>query len=499
MEKTRKKEGTFKMSSKPKWLSVVDERSSVDSNIITQYIRNDLTKFEAQLKNLKIKVHSVVCSVVGELVNTTAGTIKLTLLPLPAKTTVFRSVSISSSHSTSDIEISSVTYDFALKSVSMPMGIGDIRSRIFREGICPILLVEFSSAGYSASSSIYLPHLISDYSGQSLHLNLACTSPQTKIFDRATVILEISSAISSPIFNNVLNESDSSTSFNLSIIGLAGAELQNIVNWKSDLRLSCCLASTGVRNEIDLSNGTTYKGIALDISKDILLQSSRMRSDVIEINLRNSATPSVDHMDDMGAVYIPCAALVTMLDSHNNDVVDGTTNSAIFVFNAWKWQGRSASGSSPISVQNWQFICKFTEESPATLIANTGVGDPMAPETADTNVTSTAEREKGVSAENKLKHSRNYGMTSHNPGQGSFLLCVQGFFCNRGTLSGTIMSQSNTIAVEISLFPDGVKSRSTLSSFLPIPSGDFEASIEWNKCLSSFIGWTADQVPFFFN
>ena len=489
------------ISKLPVWLSS-SEKINFESNFVSHYIRNDLVECEALLKNLNIKVHSVICSFVGELVNTTASaSIKLTLLPLPAKTTIFRSVNISyknlpmnsvySSSSSRHSGSVTLTYDFALKSAILSMDAGDIRSHIFREGVCPLLFVEFSVAGYSASSSVYLPHLVSDYAGQSLHLNLACTSPQKKIFDRVSVILDINSAGSSSISHKAVDQSTAQTCFKLSVVGLTGAELKNTSNWKSDFSLSCCLASSGTSNEIDLSDGTKYRDIALDISKDIVLQSSRMRSDVIEIKLRNKASHS---MDDMGAVYIPCAALVAMLDSHNSDAVGNAANPAMLAFNAWKWQSKSASsGSPPISIQNWQLICKFTRQSPDTVMTNTVRDGLIVPETADaTAAIPTAEQETKIDSANKM--NRNYGLTTQYPAQGSFLVCIQGFLCNRGALKSDVMSQSNTIAVEISIFPEGVKSRSTMSSFLPIPTGDFEASIEWNKGLSTYISWTKDQV-----
>jgi hypothetical protein len=81
---------------------------------------------------------------------------------------------------------------------------------------------------------------------------------------------------------------------------------------------------------------------------------------------------------------------------------------------------------------------------------------------------------------------------------GSFLVCVQGFFGSRGSFSSKVLSQSNTIAVDISILPDGLKKRSTLSSFLPATSSDFEAFIEWNKVLSVAVPWSSHQVLIFF-
>ena len=523
------------ISKLPLWLSS-SEKINFESNFVSHYIRNDLVECEALFKNLNIKVHSVICSFVGELVNTKASaSIKLTLLPLPAKTTIFRSVNISyknfpmnSMYSSSSSRHSgsvTLTYDFALKSAILSMDAGDIRSHIFREGVCPLLFVEFSVAGYSASSSVYLPHLVSDYAGQSLHLNLACTSPQKKLFDRVSVILDINSAGSSSISHKAVDQSAAQTCFKLSVVGLTGAELKNTSNWKSDFSLSCCLASTGTSNEIDLSDGTKYRDIALDISRDIVLQSSRMRSDVIEIKLRNKASHS---MDDMGAVYIPCAALVAMLDSHDSDAVDSAANPAMLAFDAWKWQSKSASsGSPPISIQNWQLICKFTRQSPDTAMTNTVRAGLIVPETADaTTAIPTAEQETKVDEdtvsfadqENKVnedieevvgapildklltvdyslpKTRQQFISTAKVSISGSFAVCVQGFFGTKGSFSSKIMSQSNTIAVDVSIFPDGLKKRSTISSFIPAVCPDFEAFIEWNKVLQFSAPWSSHQV-----
>lgn len=472
-KKTAKKTGLSKSIAKPPlWLPVA-EKGSIESNIVTRHIREVISKSETLLKKVNIKVKSVICSLVSSLANVNAiGTIKLSFLPLPAKSTIFRSTSTQTS---SEGDTSSATFDFGLKSAILSMGVGEIRSRVYRDGLCPLLLVEFSVEGCAASGTAYLPHFISDYSGQSVQLNLSCIGSENKLFDQATVILEINPSNS---VETTLIKSDTPSRFMISFSGLCGADLKQIDDVKSDLQLSFRLSSSGDQKDVDLTSCILHKGNILSTSSELTFESTKMHSDVVEINLRRRSDAS-----EVGSAFIPCAAIL--------GIANETAEEEQFVaINIWKRSDGLDTGAPPVIIKNIQIICKFKKIDMDD--------QQVAPETNTIDGSAEKIEEKLVEEVQDAtdKPIAKTVRTASVSQSGSLLFGVQGFLSRRGSFSSKLLSQSNTIAVEITILPEGTKRRTALSSFLPLQCTDFEASVEWNKGLSANLAWSLQQVTY---
>jgi hypothetical protein len=77
------------------------------------------------------------------------------------------------------------------------MGIGDVRSRVYKEGPCPTLFIEFTNTDVKATGSISLLNLISDFNGEvvAVKLSIVPSDNDKHENEEVTVVLEVNSDV----------------------------------------------------------------------------------------------------------------------------------------------------------------------------------------------------------------------------------------------------------------------------------------------------------------
>lgn len=458
------------------------EKSKIETNFVTSSIRDKLKACEGSVASISIKVHSVICYKSGEIFNSNAiGTIKMSLLPLPAKVTQFKSVSVTSTASPNEDGLTNTIYNFDLKTAKLSMGVGDVRSSIFKEGISPILFIEFSVSGFVATSSIYLPSLVSEHAGEVLQMNLCCKATKEKMFDHATAILEVNipsalkqtAKISRPL------------RIKLSIVGLIGPDLKNVKSLVADLELSCSLASTGKSQVVDMTPGVAYTDSLLNLFTEINIESLSPSMDMIELKLRGKLANDFKIMEDFGSAFIPCNAL--------QESAQREEGAADFIaFNSIRWEEKTV-------VQKWQVVCKIIAKE-SSVDDDVGIAAASESKLEDEAATAAAEEEEAVTATNEkgeevavaLPKKQIPAMVKSKSGQLQF--CVQGFLCRRTEKGAAIIAPQSKLVVEITTLPDGIKEKTAPSAPFPLACADFECSVEWNKTVAVSTVWSLQQV-----
>ena len=151
----------------PEWVPQINHTNSLGT-----FIRDSL---DAAPNNghLKLLFHSVVCTGTGGI----TACVKTTLFPTPGESVTVRSVgkavpyqaTQSGNKTDNDSTNASIVsndllmeiFNLAGKQVDIALTEGELRSKIFREGACPVVEFEFQSKTTNASAALYLPSLVS--------------------------------------------------------------------------------------------------------------------------------------------------------------------------------------------------------------------------------------------------------------------------------------------------------------------------------------------------
>jgi len=397
---------------------------STQNQFIPDVVRADLAKTAGQASKITVRLHSAIFSSERKL-DTTAVTVKLSLLPVPNKSVTLRSVSNKPDADTLYPETPAAgagqslttTFSFGLKTALLSMGAGDVRSKAFREGACPRLSLEVSlggGEGYTAFTELYLPSLLSECSGQVLSIplvsalrtdgssegatitssllfelnpaDLAGTTASVSNNNSLVVDRNTTSSRSGPLgrsaqrssknsrkaatlppTSNLMESAPAAIAIDFDLRGICGVALEDFADLSATATLEAYLTSSGVGEAISFNQLVTMANStsALSVKKSFSFSSSRPKVDILQLRVRNGPFPE----DEIGRVCIP---LVALLQAESANEIVGRT----VAFNAWKWSNSSVSGV--YLTAGWKFIGSMKYQATASpSVAEAFISDTM--------------------------------------------------------------------------------------------------------------------------
>jgi hypothetical protein len=525
-----------------------------DPALISTTIHDDLERTTQRCSKIVVRLHSVICSS-GRKLDASAASAKLSVQPLPGRIVTLRSVPAKDEGGASAGPAGSgsvnTAFSFGLKTAQLGMGAGDVRSKTFREGACPRMVVEVSLNGaesYVGFAELYLPALVADYSGQLLSLPLVSAGradgDQSASAITSTVLLEInppdlvpaapeevpaatkvtkkgaakSAAKSAPVVLQV----PSCLTLDFSFHGLTGQELAEHPDLGSTATVEAFLTSSGCGETTSLSRCATRatSATALSIHKGFSFLSLRPSLDILQLRFRSGPFPE----DEFGRICVPVAAFFSAGS-------EAALLNRPIALSAWR---ANPERGGAYQVCKWKVVADLQmkiEEMQSAPVVTGALGDLDGPASAEEFGEPFSPTQTGVPASSLTNSPTRTGNWVSSPARtgagldytggvssaaaapttvksaaGQLLGCVKGYFSARTSVDGTGnqevdgLSQQNvfgkgyTLFTEVALLPEGLRRKTPQSAAAVLSTGDIGATVEWGKTFSMFVAFALQQV-----
>jgi hypothetical protein len=534
-----------------------------DPALIAETIRADLDRVEPRCSKVVVRLQSLICSS-HRVLDAAGASAKLSLLPLPGRVVTLRTVpnkgdapADGQGGDGSSTQTVSTSYSFGMKTAQLSMGVGDLRSKTFREGACPRLCVEVSLSGaenYSAFAELYLPTVLTDLAGQVISIPLVAPcrndGDHTSAAITGTLLLEVNPPdlvpagaeieASPPLRESPVKKSKSPSKkgrtsgdqqqaaiapavpskadFVVHLQGMCGPELQEHEGFASTTIVEAYLTTSGCTETASLSRCATKAAgpSALSIKKDFFLFSLRPKADLLQLRFRNGPFPE----DEFGRVCVPLAAFFQpgSSDAVVNKTIALTARKVTAerggTYQPCQWKAvLSVSYRAVDSAASQKSTAALTLESSAAFTpAGTGITDPTLSATNSparaSNWMSSPEHMAGT-------YGGNHGAgspvkpTAVKSVAGQLLCCAKGYFSARcgvdatgnqefaaGEGSSSLVSKGCALSVEATLLPEGLRKKTDPCAVTLVQGGDIDATAAWAQPLSMFVAYALQQVRF---
>jgi Ca2+-binding EF-hand superfamily protein len=327
-----------------------------------RWLAEDLALLDFQ--NIKLRLHSTVLTIKkGDVsdINKQSATALISLGPMPNKQTILRS---KVGHKKSSIKNNKIEWSFEKKTAVLSLSNSDLRSRLYREGLCPKVQIQMNMGGMAFQSSLYLPALlermrIANAAGSSAGSNcsgMMCVPMLQSDYDdvntqpaTGTLVIEVTTKNGKETYlsDSVSGNQEALTQM-IDECHLSGAtkvkskvtfQLNGIKNFSYSeqqypyFRIMCRMSASATYHEYDfrtalMSGVVTWKqgntkGFTINDLPPIVLDTTWPEADIIEISLYTGVLPE----DEIGCVCIP---LATLLASDDHSLLEETLyNSAL--------------------------------------------------------------------------------------------------------------------------------------------------------------------------
>lgn len=274
---------------------------------IPAFVQEELTTNESACSRLVIRVHSAICNGLATLdpsSTTVTASLKVSLSPFPGKQIIIKSTagkSVDVSKKSTD-----VVFDFQQKSAILSMGIGDLRSKLYREGACPTISFELSFNGWTSYSSLYLPTIAKMNAGEIIAVPMVSNEMEaTGRTLRSSIIFEINplgETSNTSIVNNIKQPGKRTGTVVMEIDGIIG---KGVTDLDTNMKLDASLLASDSKQSVSVNINAFDSGLV--VGSTITLPSSWIDADVLEIKIgRDSLDQS------QGRVMIPLGTLANL-------------------------------------------------------------------------------------------------------------------------------------------------------------------------------------------
>lgn len=498
---TEKKKRKKRKPAHPLWVT-----ENVPSKPMIDYIVNSMASSSDGMGKIVVRTHFVYCT--GSLNSTSplsSATLKLSAQPLPGKQLMMRSLSGQVKSSPSAMEASTVTeFDFQGKSVTLSMAIGDVRSKIFKDGACPIANIEFSYNGWNSSGALYLPALTSCSSEFLAIPLLSSEASSTKL--EAIAVIEINPKSASR--NNAeealaraalqqLKEKQEQAKLDMSPLNIT-IEIDGIlqspqavdkIEISPSLRLEASLRSSGRLDVMSLIDSVPFQ-YGLNINASLSLPSFSSSLDILELKLMKGSFLE----DELGRVWIPVSCVT------NPDMPLGKSS---FSFNAFQ----SDSSSDPpkaFTLSSWNLVGRIyvdnlpSDDGPETtdelvILPKAATSDPIVDKSGGGTGTWTKEPGSPVRAGVEPNFAVKKPDTEVTSIGGVLNGCLHGFISSDCNSTKTLRKTDN-ISAELILYSEGLKKGTDPANPVKLQIGKgCDSSVEWGKTFSIRLAWALAQ------
>lgn len=530
IKKTRKKKNlknktVDKPTDSPPW--------SLENSIpkkVTDYVYENIQLLMLNTSALKIKIDSCYINNKNNEINMTSNAIvKISLLPLPGKAISIKSQSNSiindeNSNNNRNNNKGIYKYDFAMKGTNIKMELSDSRSRMWKEGYCPYILIELCIGKWTACCSLYWSAFLTLEAGQKFTLPLLTLTKSDSIKEivssNANITIELS-PFSTTSINNKSNKQESIDLINKNIKSRVNVtvELDGIIGLMcsnmSLLRIEATLCSSGCREIIPLNNSSSFSN-GLTINSSFSFKSKNPKIDILEIKLWNGFEPSISS-SLLGNVLIPVIAIASYPELGNESYNFVATDCAIDT-------------TKFTSSKNWSLVCRvyviechedeIDEENNdiEQLIENISneinlnevdndndnISEPellIIPATDNDNFNITSSNgNMPAFANTNIRPSMQVSSIVHPSVNGSLIGCIVGYLSKS---SGDVdfpslpIKKNHTLSAEILLCGDGQKFCTEIGGIplkLSSIGNNCDVYTEWNETFNMKLVWSAKQL-----
>ena len=267
-----------------------------------------MTSNETACSRLVIRVHSAICNGLATLdpsSTSVRASLKVYLSPLPGKPIIVKSIAGKSADASK--KSTDIVFDFQQKSAILSMGIGDLRSKLYREGACPTITFELSFNGWTSYSSLYLPTIAKMNAGEIIAIPMVSNEMEaTGRTLRSSIVFEINplgdTSNTSSIVSNIKQPGKRSGSVTIDIDGIIGKGVSDL---DTNLKLDASLLASDSKQSVSVNINAFDSGLV--VGSSITLSSSWIDADVLEIKIGH------DSLDQsQGRVMIPLGALASL-------------------------------------------------------------------------------------------------------------------------------------------------------------------------------------------
>jgi hypothetical protein len=504
---------------------------------ITDYVYENIQLSMLSTSGLNIKLVS--CNInnkKNEIKMTSNATVKISLLPLPGKAISIKSqsntiINDENKDNNNNNNKGIYYYDFAMKGTNIKMDLADSRSRMWKEGHCPYILIELCIGEWTASCSLYWSAFLTLESGKNFTLPLLTSTKHEsyeKVSSNANITMEVT-PLSTISTNNKSKNQDAIDLTNKNIKSCLNiiVELDGILGLlckdMSLLRIEATLCSSGRREIIPLNGTSSFSG-GLNINSSFSFKSKNPKIDILEIKLWNGFEPSISG-SLLGSVLIPVIAIASYPELGNESynfiatdcVLDKTKFTAL--------------------LKNWSLVCRayvvdidedeideeknditqlienIDNEINLNEVNNDNVSEPelliiaasdndnfniASPIKDNINTPQTGNMPAFTST--NLRPPMQVSTIAHPSVNGNLLGCIAGYFSkSSGDVAYPSLSikKNHTLSTEILLCGDGQKyctESGGIPSKLSSIGSNCDVFTEWNETFNMKLVWSAKQL-----
>jgi len=301
-QKKKKKKKAKNLPPPPEWAI------NCQSTAIPLVVHEQLSTNESSCSRLVIRVHSAICTGLASLdPSSTAVTasLKVSLSPLPGKPILVKSIA---GKPTDAKKSKDIVFDFQQKAVILNMGIGDLRSKIYKDGACPNINIELSFNGWTTYSALYYPTIATLNAGEIIAVPMVSNEMEaTGRTLKSSIVLEINPmGDTSNVSVSTIPQSipyKRSGNITMEIDGIVGKDVTDL---DSNMKLIATLLASDRSQSLNVDINAFDSGLV--IGSKIMLQSSWIDADVLEIKIGHDSFPD----QSQGRIMIPLGALANL-------------------------------------------------------------------------------------------------------------------------------------------------------------------------------------------
>jgi len=277
---------------------------------ISSVVSEQLTLNELACSRLVIRIHSAICTGLATLdpsSTTVTATLKISLSPLPGKPILVKSIAGKSTTSTN--KTNDVVFDFQQKAVILNMGIGDLRSRIYKEGACPAISIELSFNGWTTYSAMYYPTIATLNAGEIIAVPMVSNEMEaTGRKVKSSIVLEINPLgdTSNVSVSTTIPQSISCKRSGNVIMEIDGILSKDASELDTSIKLEATLLSSDRSQSVSVDINAFNSGLV--VGSMITLPSSWIDADILEIKIGHDSFPD----QSQGRIMIPLGTLASL-------------------------------------------------------------------------------------------------------------------------------------------------------------------------------------------
>ena len=475
------------------------------AKIVSDLICKDLNNCGEKCGRINVRLH-VAVSASSINFDGAIATARISVLPLPGKPFVLRS-----QPSTSETEgDGGFTYfDFSRKAGILSLSFGDLRSKIFRDGACPRVHVEFSVAGSTWTGDAYLPAIANlqkelvlvILQSQDLGSEVGGEKDKESTISFMMEVNPVGDTDSQAVFlpdhwRNLLasHRKGSATSpvFRISteLDGILGKGLKPL----SNLLIEASLRASGTKEVMSLAESSSFgTGVTIDSSFSVM-KSKWCLGDLLELKLCRGPHPQ----DEIGRIMIPLAALVS---SEGNSI-----SSESYMYQCIMPNGGETSGTGSVdgAAAGRSNAFKLGDQSIVLRVVEVPSPDDDASESSapvEPMTESFPDEEGGV---DEIQASQNAAAVPQKKTfpqisksiNGQFLACCQGFIATERAKDMTTRNLLKSyVSADACMRPEDTQHGMTEARVLgAVEASGFVASVEWGKSFSCSVVTSLQQV-----